>query len=117
MSYRCAWTKDLDMIDPYRTIPPIVALTGFAVSIVAGLSVGNPGTSVVLRALVAMVMCLIVGELLAMVVRAIAKQEGKAYAAKKPIPPLMSLATTASGEVVEAPSQATGSNVNNKKKL
>jgi hypothetical protein len=105
------------MIDPYRTIPPLVALTGFAISVVAGLAAGNPGTSVLWRALLAMIACLVVGELIAMVLRAIAKQEGKAYATRKPIPPLMSLVTTPGGEVVEAPAQATGTNMNNKKKL
>jgi hypothetical protein len=105
------------MIDPYRTIPPIVALAGFGVSIVAGMSAGNPATTIIIRALVAMLCCLLAGEAIAMIVRRIAANEAQTYAARKPIPPLMTLMTTANGDVVEGASgQATGNNTSMKKK-
>lgn len=91
------------MTDPLRTIPPIVALMGFAVSIVGGIAAANPAVSVIGNALVAMFVCLIIGEVIRWVVQTIAKEHHAAYGRQKPIPPLMSFMSSEDGNVGEVP--------------
>lgn len=44
-----------------NTIPPMVALTGFTVAVIAGLSAGNGAMPVLGRGLVAMIVCYALG--------------------------------------------------------
>lgn len=91
------------MTDPFRTIPPIVALMGFAISIVAGMGASNPATSVIGRAIVALFLCLIIGQGIAWVVRHIAKEHQRDYAKRKPIPSLLSMPSEGGFDVSEVP--------------
>ena len=49
---------------PARVVSSIVGLMGFCTALVVGLLVGNPGVTIVLRALLAFVICAIVGRLI-----------------------------------------------------
>lgn len=55
-------------------------LAGFAIGVIAGLSADNPADVILLRAIVAMVVCNVVGWLFGMVVERIMKDNVAAYA-------------------------------------
>jgi hypothetical protein len=91
------------MNDPFRIIPPIVALAGFAVSIVGGLGAGNPATGVIGRAIAALFVCLLMGHAVAFIARRIARDAQQEYERRKPLPPLMNLAVGSDAQIVEVP--------------
>ena len=49
---------------PARVVSSIVGLMGFCTALIVGLIVGNPGVTIVLRAIFAFVICAIVGRLI-----------------------------------------------------
>lgn len=64
----------------------ILGISGFSVAILAGLAVGNEPIGVVARALMAMVICSIVGQVLGLMCQRAIDEHVAAFAASHPVP-------------------------------
>ena len=69
-----------------RVVAAVFALSGFAVAIGCGLAAGNDGSTVVARALAAMLGCQLVGMLAGAVVEKVTQQHETTYRANHPVP-------------------------------
>ncbi|MEM9063907.1 MAG: hypothetical protein AAGB51_00290 [Planctomycetota bacterium] len=67
-------------------IAAIAALSGFAIALVAGLAAGNGGATVIGRALVAMLICFIVGRILGTIGAVAVRDHIAKYQAANPVP-------------------------------
>lgn len=76
------------MHQPKSAIAACVALTAYAVAMVAGWAAGNPGPTVMLRAIVAMGVGYIVGSVLASVAVHAVKEFLDSYEQEHPVPNL-----------------------------
>ena len=62
------------------------ALLGFALAVLSGLFAGNPATLVLVRALVVMVACNVVGQMAGAILFRVVDDHVRAYEAARPIP-------------------------------
>ncbi len=72
---------------PSKIIAPVIALSGFAVALVAGMAAGNTAATTLSRALLAMVVCYLVGLALAAVGRRAIREHVDHYKSQNPIDP------------------------------
>ncbi|MDX2130576.1 MAG: hypothetical protein SFY69_00815 [Planctomycetota bacterium] len=78
----------------------ILALAGFAVAVVAGLSADIPATTVLARALLAMFACYVVGMGVGSVLSRVAREHVAQYRASNPIPSVGGMAGASGPEPV-----------------
>jgi hypothetical protein len=89
------------MTSKARVVSVAFGLSGFAVALVSGLGAGNDATSVLLRAIVAMFACQMLGLLVgSMVERLIDEQEAR-YKESHPIPVVPALTSARRDGVIE----------------
>lgn len=69
-----------------RVVAGSLALAGFTVAVLGGLVAGNPGTLVLTRAIIAMVLCYPTGFVIGLVCERVIRQHLEAYAAQRPLP-------------------------------
>ena len=69
---------------PASTIAGLFALAAFAVAIMAGLASGNPAQSVLMRALLAMVLCYPVGLAVGLIAQQLVQDHVEAHRASHP---------------------------------
>ena len=63
-----------------------MALAAFAVAVLAGLSVGNPSQDIVLRAIISMLICQVVGMVIGMMGERIVNDHAVRYVGVHPVP-------------------------------
>lgn len=63
-----------------------MALSAFAVAVLAGLSVGNPSQDIVLRAIVSMLICQVIGMVIGMIGERIINEHAGRYVGNHPVP-------------------------------
>ena len=68
------------------SIAGIFALAAFAVALVAGTSGGNPAVSVLMRALIAMLLCYPVGYAVGLIAHRVIQEQIEAYVEAHPVP-------------------------------
>lgn len=83
-----------------RVISGSFALTGFSVAVAIGLGASNPTSIILLRAIVCMIACMIVGRLVGFIAEAIVKEHLDGHRERNPIP---DLSTVSQPEGVENP--------------
>ncbi|MFZ4574082.1 MAG: hypothetical protein ACOYN0_06770 [Phycisphaerales bacterium] len=71
-----------------KVIATAFSLTGFSVAVVAGLGAGNPASSVLLRAILCMIVCNLVGQAVGAVASRTVKAHLDDFRAANPIPDL-----------------------------
>lgn len=69
-----------------KVIASSMGLTGFAIACMAGLSAGNPTNLILIRSLVAMIGCYLLGSILGAAAEWVVNQHLAEYKAKNPIP-------------------------------
>ncbi|MBY0113891.1 MAG: hypothetical protein K2Y21_13825 [Phycisphaerales bacterium] len=69
-----------------KVIASSMGLTGFAIACIAGLSAGNPTNMILIRSLVAMILCYLLGSIIGAVGEWVVTQHLADYKAKNPIP-------------------------------
>lgn len=69
-----------------KVIASSMGLTGFAIACIAGLSVGNPTNLILIRSLIAMIGCYLLGSILGAVAEWVINQHLAEYKANNPIP-------------------------------
>ncbi|MBK9189298.1 MAG: hypothetical protein IPM33_10130 [Phycisphaerales bacterium] len=80
------------MQNPPKVIAAIFALCGFAMALACGILAGNPGINTLLNAIVALVVCHVVGVLAGLVLVRVGENQIAAHKAAHPVPEVMSLA-------------------------
>jgi hypothetical protein len=83
-----------------RVISGTFALTGFSVAVAIGLGAANPASIVLLRAIVCLIACMIVGRLVGFAAELVIKEHLDAYRERNPIP---DLSTVSQPEGMENP--------------
>jgi len=76
---------------PIRLVAATLAMAGFAVAVVAGLTAGNAPTRILLGALVSMVACHALGLVLGAVGQRVISDHMESYRAAKPVAPIRSM--------------------------
>ena len=69
-----------------RVVGAVAALSGFVVALIAGMAAGNPADTVILRALIAMFACALVGRAVGAAGFAAIRAHVEAYCETNPIP-------------------------------
>lgn len=77
---------------PARVIAGCLALTGFAVAILAGLAAGNPTLTILVHALIAMAACYAAGMIIGAVAYRAITEHVEHYKTNNPIPRVIDLA-------------------------
>jgi len=72
--------------EPARVVAGVLGLTAFVTASLVGLGIGNPGSLILTRALVAMVVCALVGRLLGVAGERCVREFIASYKAERPIP-------------------------------
>ncbi len=93
------------------TIAAVFGLTAFAVSVLAGLSATVAGSTVLMRAMVAMVACYLLGLFVGMVGEHVASDYVKMYKAARPIPAPAAGEVSRGGGAGAAPTSTGGTDV------
>lgn len=73
------------MLSEFKSIPVSFALTAFVVSVLAGLGVGNSALDVLVRSIIAMVVCYAAGLLASRVLEYIVEEYVVLYKSTRPI--------------------------------
>lgn len=73
-----------------KVIASVFALSAFAVAIVAGMAAGVPASTVIVRAIVAMVICQILGWGIGFIMARVIREQVEAYREANPIPEMPS---------------------------
>jgi uncharacterized protein involved in response to NO len=81
---RSLWSSSLGRIA--KVIAGSMGLTGFAIACIAGLTVGNPTNLILMRSLVTMIACYLLGSIIGAVVEWVVSQHLAEYKAQNPIP-------------------------------
>lgn len=71
---------------PSRVIATAVGLSGFAVAVIAGLAAENPAQVVLGRALVSMLVCYVLGQLLGAGAENVVRRRVERYKGEHPVP-------------------------------
>lgn len=69
-----------------KVIASSMGLTGFAIACIAGLTAGNPTNLILIRSLVTMIACYLLGSIIGAVAEWVVNQHLAEYKAKNPIP-------------------------------
>lgn len=73
---------------PAKVISSVLGLMGFFTALIVGLYVGNPGMHILLRALVAMLVCVVVGRLIGTAGEICVREYLTKYKKDRPMPEL-----------------------------
>jgi len=71
---------------PTRAVAGTLGLAGFSIAVLAGLSAGNEATEIVMRALVSMAGCLLVGAVAGRFCATAVNESIDAFARRRPVP-------------------------------
>lgn len=80
------------MHDPARIISVAFALCGFAISIIAGLAAGRPTFDTLALAMIALVICRMVGGVVASVGWGVVREHVDRFKAENPVPDVLTVA-------------------------
>lgn len=70
-----------------KVVSACCGLSGFAVAVIAGLAADNAGDVILLRALISMVACQIVGLIVGMIIERVVVESVESYKQSKPVGP------------------------------
>lgn len=71
-----------------KVVAAVFALSAFAVALIAGAAAGNGATTVLIRALIALAACQVVGLFAGMIVERVIHEHEMRYRAENPVPSL-----------------------------
>jgi hypothetical protein len=71
-----------------KVVAAVFALSAFAIALVAGIAAGNDAATVLLRALLALVACQVVGLFAGMIVERVIQEHETRYREENPVPSL-----------------------------
>ncbi len=94
---------------PTKIVASCLALIGFAAAILAGLSVDNPASTTISRALVAMFVCYIIGLAVGAVAQRAVQEHVDTYKKEHPLEPPIATAQEAPSETAEPSTAAPAS--------
>jgi uncharacterized protein involved in response to NO len=69
-----------------KVVAAVFALSAFAVALIAGIGAGNDTTTVLLRALGALLVCQIIGLIAGLIIEQVIKEHEARYHADNPVP-------------------------------